>query len=43
MNDNLDQIFICDLLVRSIIGVNPDEREHRQTVLVSVRVLDDVD
>lgn len=36
MNANLDRIFIRDLLVHGIIGVNPDEREHRQNVLVSV-------
>lgn len=34
-----DQVFIRDLLVRTIIGVNPDEREHRQDVLINV-VLD---
>ena len=36
MNDSLDQIFIRDLLVYGIIGVNPDEREHRQSVVVNV-------
>ncbi len=36
MNTNLDRIFIRDLLVRGIIGVNPDERENRQSILVNV-------
>ncbi|MCX6048468.1 MAG: dihydroneopterin aldolase [Chloroflexi bacterium] len=31
----LDRIFIKDLLVRGIIGVNPDERINRQDVLVN--------
>lgn len=36
-----DQVFIHDLLVRTIIGVDPDEREHRQDVLINVAL--DVD
>lgn len=36
-----DQVFIRDLLARTIIGVNLDEREHRQDVLINVAL--DVD
>lgn len=36
MDANLDRICIRDLSVRGIIGVNPDEREHRQNVVVNV-------
>lgn len=31
-----DQIFIRDLLVRGIVGINPDERTKPQDVLVNV-------
>ena len=37
----LDQIEISDLHLRAIIGVNPDERENRQDVLVNITL--DVD
>jgi FolB domain-containing protein len=33
---SLDRVFIRDLLVRGIIGVNPDERKNRQDILVNV-------
>ncbi|NLG49820.1 MAG: dihydroneopterin aldolase [Chloroflexi bacterium] len=36
-----DHVFIRDLLVRAIIGVNPDERKNRQDVLINVTL--DVD
>jgi dihydroneopterin aldolase/D-erythro-7,8-dihydroneopterin triphosphate epimerase len=32
----MDRIVIKDLLVRGIVGINPDEREHEQDVLVNV-------
>lgn len=32
----MDQIFIRDLLVRGIVGINPEERENLQDVLVNV-------
>ena len=32
----MDQIFIRDLLVRGIVGMNPDERVKQQDVLVNV-------
>jgi FolB domain-containing protein len=33
---SLDRVFIRDLLVRGIIGVNPDERKSRQDILVNI-------
>ncbi len=32
----LDQVFIKDLLVRGILGINPEERVNRQDILVNV-------
>jgi FolB domain-containing protein len=32
----LDRIIIRDLLVRGIVGINPDERKNRQDILVNV-------
>jgi FolB domain-containing protein len=32
----MDRIVIKDLLVRGIVGIKPDEREHEQDVLVNV-------
>jgi FolB domain-containing protein len=32
----MDRIFIRDLLVRGIVGINPDERQNLQDVLVNV-------
>jgi FolB domain-containing protein len=32
----LDQIFISDLLVRGIIGINPDERVNEQDICINV-------
>ena len=31
----LDRIFIRDLLVRGIVGINPEERRNRQDILVN--------
>ena len=36
MNNNLDRIIIRDLLVRGIVGINPDERKNRQDILVNI-------
>jgi FolB domain-containing protein len=33
---NLDRIEIKDLLIRGILGINPDERSNRQDILVNV-------
>ncbi len=32
----LDQIFIKDLLVRGILGINPEERVNRQDIVVNL-------
>ncbi|MEZ4716533.1 MAG: dihydroneopterin aldolase [Caldilineaceae bacterium] len=34
--EELDQVFIKNLLVRGIVGINPDERKNRQDILVNV-------
>ena len=31
----MDRILIKDLLVRGILGINPEEREHEQDILVN--------
>jgi len=36
MDSSLDRIIIRDLLVRGIVGINPDERVNRQDILVNV-------
>lgn len=33
--ERLDRIFIRDLLVRGIVGINPEERTNRQDILVN--------
>jgi FolB domain-containing protein len=38
----MDKIIIKDLLVRGILGINPDERENRQDILINLVVLIDV-
>jgi FolB domain-containing protein len=37
----MDKVFIKDLLVRGIIGVNDSEREQPQDILINVTVLTD--
>jgi FolB domain-containing protein len=32
----MDRILISDLLVRGIVGINPDERTERQDILVNL-------
>jgi FolB domain-containing protein len=32
----MDEIIIKDLLVRSIIGINPDERTKKQDILINI-------
>ena len=36
MQQPLDKIEIKDLLVRGILGINPDERKNRQDILINV-------
>lgn len=38
----LDQIHIKDLLLRCIIGINPDEREKKQDVIINVTLFADL-
>ncbi|MFZ1752592.1 MAG: dihydroneopterin aldolase [Caldilineaceae bacterium] len=35
---HLDKIRIKDLLVRGILGINPDERKNRQDILINVTI-----
>ena len=37
----MDKIFIKDLLVRGIIGINPDERERLQDILINITIFID--
>lgn len=37
-----DFIEIKDLLLRTIVGINPDERENRQDVLINLRLETDL-
>ncbi len=34
-HERLDQIHIKDLVVSGILGINPDERVHRQDILIN--------
>lgn len=34
----MDHIYVKNLLVRGILGINPDERANRQDVLVNLRL-----
>ena len=38
----MDQIFIKDLLVRCIIGINDEERRERQDVLINITLYVDL-
>lgn len=37
----LDKVFIRDLLVRGIVGINPEERVNRQDVLINATLYAD--
>ena len=37
----MDRVFIRDLLLRAIIGINDDERVNRQDVIVNIEMLTD--
>ena len=37
----MDKIFIKDLLVHGIIGINPDERERLQDILINITIFTD--
>jgi FolB domain-containing protein len=38
----MDKIFIKDLLVRSIIGINPEERIKKQDILINMILFADI-
>lgn len=38
----MDKIIIKDLLVRSIIGINPDERVNKQDILINIVLFADI-
>lgn len=38
----LDRILIRDLLVRGVVGINPEERRNRQDILVNVTLWADL-
>ena len=37
----MDKIFIKDLLARGIIGINPDERERTQDIMINITIFTD--
>ena len=39
---NMDKIFIEELLVRCIVGVNEEERREKQDVLISLKIKTDL-
>ncbi len=34
--EQLDRVLIKNLMVRGIVGINPEERKNRQDILVNV-------
>ncbi len=38
----LDRILITDLLLRCIVGINPDEREKKQDVIINITLFADL-
>jgi FolB domain-containing protein len=38
----MDQIIIKDLLVRGILGINPDERVKKQDILINMTLFADI-
>ncbi len=42
MEDMLDRIHICDLLVRCILGINDSERREKQDVLINLTIYADM-
>jgi len=40
--DSLDRVVIRDLLVRGIVGINPEERRDRQDILINVTMWADM-
>lgn len=42
MSQRLDKIVIKDLLIRGILGINPDERENQQDLLLNITLWADI-
>ena len=42
MEDMMDRIRICDLLVRCILGINDSERREKQDVLINLTIYTDL-
>ncbi len=42
MDEMLDRICICDLLVRCILGINESERREKQDVLINLAIYADL-
>eukprot|EP00128_Syssomonas_multiformis_P018428 Colp12_sorted_trinity150504_noHs@3851 len=40
---NTDKVFVKDLLVRAIIGVNPWEREEKQSIVLNLEMSQDIE
>ena len=40
--ERLDRILITDLLLRCIVGINPDEREKKQDVIINITLFADL-
>lgn len=38
----MDKVLVKDLLVRSIIGINPDERKNKQDILINMVLFTDI-
>lgn len=38
----MDKIIIRDLLLRGIVGINPDERVNRQDILINIALYADI-
>jgi len=42
VTEGLDRIRIKDLLLRCIVGINPDERKNKQDVLINITLFADL-
>lgn len=42
MSETLDQIRLTDLLVRGVLGINPQEREKKQDIIVNITLWADI-
>lgn len=38
----MDKVLIRDLLIRGIIGINPDERVKKQDILINIVIYTDI-